>query len=345
MIGIQDGPISRAERDAFDQDGVVCLRNVLSNAEIAYLRDAVDRQLAGLRQTRTGYDFEDLARQIWDPARKMDTGAAERFDMQMMREMILDDSEARPLREIDASESVGVFFYDAASWKSDIGVRKVAFDSRLPEIAAELLDARYLNFWEDTTFVKGPHTRQKTAYHQDLAYFQISGTQCVVVWIALDPVAHDNGRMQYVRGSHRWGETYAPNVFVSQTPFRASLERKCPDIESAPDDYDIVSFDVMPGDVIIHHVMTLHGSGGNRSDRWRRAMSLRYCGDQVRYFDRPGAIAQVGVAHDLKDGDRLFSRDYPIVWPKPWPGLELADVYACPGTLLSLSADPTRPDL
>ena len=152
-----------------------------------------------------------------------------------------------------------------------------------------------------------------------------------MVWIALDPVTHDNGRMQYVRGSHRWGETYAPNVFISQTPFRSSPERKCPDIEGALDAYDILAFDVMPGDVIIHHVMTLHGSGGNRSDRWRQAMSLRYCGDKVRYYDRPGAIPQVGVSHDLKDGDRLFSRDYPIVWPKPWPGLKLAEVYACPG--------------
>lgn len=331
MTARPDRPVSPADRAAFDRDGVVCLRNVLTDTEITHLRDAVDRQLAGLGQTTTGYDFEDLAGQIWDPARSMDTGAAERFDMEMMKDMILNDPEARPLRETDASDAAGVFFYDAAAWKADSGVRKVAFDSRLPEIAAELLDARYVNFWEDTTFVKGPHTRQKTAFHQDLAYFQISGTQCVVVWIALDPVTHDNGRMQYVRGSHRWGETYAPNVFISQTPFRSSPERKCPDIEGALDAYDILAFDVMPGDVIIHHVMTLHGSGGNRSDRWRQAMSLRYCGDKVRYYDRPGAIPQVGVSHDLKDGDRLFSRDYPIVWPKPWPGLKLAEVYACPG--------------
>jgi hypothetical protein len=181
MTARQVNPVSRTDRDAFGRDGVVCLRNVLTEDEIDHLRRAVERQMAGLGQSRTGYDFDDLARQIWEPDGDVDTGAAERFDMQMMKDMILADPQARPLREKDASEEAGVFFYDAAACKSDSGVRQVAFDSRLPGIAAALLDARHLNFWEDTTFVKGPHTRQKTAFHQDLAYFQISGTQCVVV--------------------------------------------------------------------------------------------------------------------------------------------------------------------
>ena len=114
---------------------------------------------------------------------------------------------------------------------------------------------------------------------------------------------------------------------MSQTPISASPETRCPDIEAAPERYDIISFDVAPGDVIIHDVRTVHGAGGNRTDCWRRAVSFRYCGDQVRYFDRAGAIRQVGVAHDLRDGDRLFSKDYPIVWPKPWPEFRLAMAY------------------
>lgn len=316
-----------AARAALERDGVVCLRGVLNPQEIERLRAAVASQMAALKHSRTGYDFEELAKQVWDPERVIDTGAAERFDMQAMKDIVRGDAAARPLLEDDTSGEDGLFFYDVAAWKSDRGVREVAFDSRLPGIVADLLGARYLNFWEDTTFVKAPHTRQKTAFHQDLAYFQIEGEQCVIVWIPLDAADLESGVMQYVRGSHKWGETYAPNVFVSQTPFRTSPEKRCPDIEANPEDYDIVSFDVEPGDVIIHHVMTVHGSGGNRSDRWRRAVSFRYCGDEVRYLDRQGAIQQVGVARDLRDGDRLFSADYPVVWPKPWPGLSLADTY------------------
>lgn len=323
----QASPVSADQRSAFERDGVICLRNVLSRKEVRYLQNAVARQISCLRTSPTGYDFEALASQVWDPEGQVDTGAAERFDMAVMKEMVREDQSARPLQEEYLSEGQGMFFYDVAAWKSDRGVREVAFDSRLPELVSDLLGARYLNFWEDTTFVKAPHTRQKTAFHQDLAYFQIDGEQCVIVWIALDPVTQESGAMQYVRGSHKWGETYAPNVFISQTPFRSSPEKRCPDIEAEPAKYDIVSFDVEPGDVIIHHVKTVHGSGGNRSDNWRRAVSFRYCGDEVRYLDRPGAIQQVGVAHDLNDGDRLFSEDYPVVWPKPWPSLSLSDAY------------------
>ncbi|MBU3920191.1 MAG: phytanoyl-CoA dioxygenase family protein, partial [Alphaproteobacteria bacterium] len=267
------------------------------------------------------------ARQVWDAESAVDTGAADRFDMARLKETVRADASARPLLEEETGGRGGMFFYDVAAWKHDLGVREVAFDSALPEIVSRLMGAAYVNFWEDTTFVKAPHTRQKTAFHQDLAYFQIQGDQCVIVWIPLDPADLGNGVLQYVRGSHRWGEIYAPNVFVSQTPIASSPEKRCPDIEGAPDDYDIITFDVEPGDVIIHHVKTVHGAGGNTSDRWRRAVSFRYCGDQVRYLGRKGAIAQVGVTHGLRDGDRLFAADYPVVWPKPWPEMRLARQY------------------
>lgn len=320
-------PVSPADRAAFARDGVVCLRGVLTETDIARLRSAVDRQVAALGRSRTGYDFEALARQVWDETRTVETGAADRFDMGRMKEMIRADAEARPLQEAGRGHADGLFFYDAAAWKHDLGVRQVALDSALPETVSLLMEAAYVHFWEDTTFVKAPHTRQKTAFHQDLAYFQIEGDQCVIVWIPLDSASLENGVMQYVRGSHLWGETYAPNVFVSQTPFAASPEKRCPDIEGGEGAFEILSFDVEPGDVIIHHVKTVHGAGGNMSERWRRAVSFRYCGDRVRYFDRPGAIPQVGVCHGLRDGDRLFAKDYPVVWPRPWPELELAPLF------------------
>ncbi len=330
MIQDISGYVTAEACTSFETDGVVCLRGVLTPKEIEYLRGAVDRQIAALGTSKTGYDFEALARQVWAEGHAVETGAADRFDMTRMKDMVRADAGARPLQDDAGDHGDGMFFYDVAAWKHDPGVREVAFDSALPQIVSQLTDAAYVNFWEDTTFVKAPHTRQKTAFHQDLAYFQIEGDQCVVVWIPLDPASLDNGVMQYVRGSHRWGETFAPNVFVSQTPFALSPEKRCPDIEGALEDYDIVSFDVKPGDVIVHHVKTVHGAGGNPSDRWRRAVSFRYCGDKVRYFDRPGAIPQVGVTHGLKDGDRLFAADYPVVWPKPWPGLRLAGIYGPP---------------
>ena len=322
--------LTEAQKEAFDRDGVLCLKGVLTAREIAQLRAAVTAQFSALGASSTGYDFEAIGRQIWSDDTAVETGSATRFDMSALKQTVTADSDAQPLLETAPAEQAdepGCFFYDVAAWKKDAGVREVAFDSALPELVQDLLGAKYLNFWEDTTFVKAPRTRQKTAFHQDLAYFQIAGEQSVIVWIPLDPANQENGVTEYVRGSHKWGETYAPNVFVSSTPVAAAVDKRCPDIERHRDQYDILSFDVEPGDVIIHHVMTVHGAGGNMSDRWRRAMSFRYCGDRVRYYDRPGAIQQVGMTHDLKTGDRLIAEDYPLVWPKPSPEAELAKIY------------------
>ena len=311
----------------FERDGVICLRNVLSEQELSGLCGAVEAQIDDYGRSMSGYDFESIAEQVWAGADKVDVKSATRFDMTPAKDRVLADKTARPLREPADPNRQGMFFYDAAGWRKHGAIRDVAFDSGLPELIAGLLRSERLNFWEDTTFVKRPGTRQKTAFHQDKAYFQISGDQCVIVWIPLDPTSMNNGTMQYVRGSHMTGKIYAPNVLFAQTFAANAQGERLPDIEASPEDYDIVSYDTQPGDVIVHHVHTVHGSGGNMSWNDRRAMSFRYCGDDIRYKDVKGAIRQMGITHNLNDGDMLETSDYPLVWPRPWPDFKLAPAY------------------
>jgi ectoine hydroxylase-related dioxygenase (phytanoyl-CoA dioxygenase family) len=325
-------PSSLSEDDlkTFRRDGVVCLRGILSSEEIEGLRSGVDTQLANFGKSETGYDFESIANQVWADDEIIDVNTASRFEMSELR-MVLDyDKSVRPIRdEVScAAKGDGMFFYDAAGWRFHSGIRKAALDSALPALVTQLLETERTNFWEDTTFVKLPETPQRTTFHQDYAYFQISGSQCCIVWIALDDADLENGTMEYVRGSHRWEEVYAPNVFISQSPHPLSPYERMPDIEANRDDYDIVSFDVKPGDVIIHHVMTIHGAGGNASsDRMRRAISFRYCGDDIQYCDRSGAIVQPYLVEQPEEEAALYGKDYPLVWPRPFPGANIASVF------------------
>lgn len=310
--------MDRSDRETFERDGVVVVRNILTSPEIEVLRASVDQQVQMVGQSDTGYDFEAISKAIWDGEEKVESGAASRFDLENLKNIILSDPFASPLyeqRQKALKQSGGAFFYDAAAWRRFPGVKIVALYSKLPAYCAYLLRSTYLNFWEDTTFVKTPGTRQRTAFHQDLGYFQIKGDQCVIVWIPLDPADQSNGVTEYVRGSHRWPETFASNTFISQTPLPTSNGPRLPDIEGNRDNYDIVSFDVNPGDVVICHVRTVHGAGGNLSDRPRRAMSFRYCGDEVRYHKRVGALSEIANGSALQDGDPLFSDDYPMAWP------------------------------
>ena len=313
--------------DDFENDGVVCLRGLITSDEVQQLREVIEDQLQAHGESKTSYDLEDLAHQIWDGKNQIDAGAAERFDVQGLATVIRMDPDARPLFELDTHEDDGMFLYKVGDWRNHRGIRNVAFDSALPETVAALLNSDTLHWWEDSTFVKKPHTRLKTPFHQDLSYFQIDGDQSVIAWMPLDPANLENGVTRYVRGSHKWDKIFAPNMFLSQTTFPGAEDPKCPDIEGNEDHYDIVSFDVEPGDVIIHHVRTVHGAGGNTTDLPRRAISYRYTGDNVRFYNKPGALPQTDIIGDLEDGDRLYSRDYPVVWPKPWPGLKLAEVY------------------
>jgi ectoine hydroxylase-related dioxygenase (phytanoyl-CoA dioxygenase family) len=76
------------------------------------------------------------------------------------------------------------------------------------------------------------------------------------------------------------------------------------------------SYELEPGDMLVHHHLTVHGSAGNATLRQtRRAASLRYCGDDIRFKFRPYALAP--AHHQLKDGDPLDCAQFPVMWPRP----------------------------
>jgi hypothetical protein len=305
---------------SYREDGVVRLRGVLTLKEVDLLRSAVDDQFANRRQSRMAYDFQEMAETYWRQGRSFSSEHADRFDLDRLTEIVSGDATARPLFDDGGEEehsASGVFFYEAAGWRKYEAIREVAFYSRLPELCARLLDSSRVNFWEDTTFVKTPGATLRTPFHQDFTYFQISGRQCCVVWIPLDETTPENGALEYVIGSHRWGRQFAPSVFVSQTPLPDSPHERLPDIEARRDQYNIRVITAEPGDVIVHDVMTVHGAAGNRTaGKTRRALSFRYCGDDIRYCDKKGAIPQPWIARKPEDGEPLNAVDYPLVWPR-----------------------------
>jgi ectoine hydroxylase-related dioxygenase (phytanoyl-CoA dioxygenase family) len=82
----------------------------------------------------------------------------------------------------------------------------------MPAIAAALLRATRLNLWEDSVLVKEPGSGERTAWHQDLSYFHVSGEKLCTTWVPLDEVDADTGAMSFVRGSHRWPSPHASHT-------------------------------------------------------------------------------------------------------------------------------------
>lgn len=322
--------VSDADRAAFERDGVVCLRGALSpdcTDDLAEALDALSREIGA---SAAGYDVTAIRRVLYGAAQCEDgttpVSGGRQYDGDRVRQS-LDLAQAPALLDAAASGE-GRFMVDSSTWHRNDTIRRIALDSQLPAIAAQLLGAHKINFCDDQIFVKTAGAEDRTAFHQDYTYFRMRGWQGCVMWICVDTADADAGTLRYVRGSHRWGREFAPNMFFAQIGIPGSAGESLVELEADPGRYDLVQFAVEPGDVVIHHFRTVHGAGGNRSARPRRALSLRYAGEDMCYFARPGTPEQPYQRHALEDGDPLDSEVFPVVWPKPYPGFSLADAYA-----------------
>jgi ectoine hydroxylase-related dioxygenase (phytanoyl-CoA dioxygenase family) len=212
----------------------------------------------------------------------------------------------------------GRFHGNLKLWESDADCRAFCLGSGLPALAAALLGAGRVNLFYDQLFVKEPGTVNRTRWHNDLPYWPIRGRQVLSFWLALDPTTRDSGALEFVRGSHRWGRWFQPERF-GDTKAHGDYERnpdyeQMPDLEAARGDYDIVSWNLAPGDIVAFHGLTVHGAGGNnRTDVRRRGYAVRYSGDDVVYDTRPGPNANLRVA-GMADGAPLAGPNFPEVW-------------------------------
>ncbi len=215
----------------------------------------------------------------------------------------------------------GRFHGNLRIWQNDPDFAAFCLDSPAVDIARSFVRATRLNLLYDQLFVKEAGADHRTRWHNDQPYWPVSGKDVISVWVALDPTTSANGRLEFVRGSHEWErwfqpEPFGPNSGATAYDINPDYEKML-DIESNRDAYDIVSWDVEPGDVYVFSAMTVHGAPGNSTtDRRRRGYTVRYCGDDVRYDPRFGASKPVFV-DGLERGDFLDSEQCPRVYTAP----------------------------
>ena len=241
--------------------------------------------------------------------------------VELLREAAQEVIEQRRETALDhAAGTGGVFFHDVDLWKAMPEVRDIETKSAVPGIAAVLMKAKSLSLYGDHLLVKEPGSPlASTPWHQDEPYMRAAGTQMVSVWIALDRVTLDTGAMRFVRGSHKWGKLFRPVRFAQGEEFAQDrFSESVPDVDADPGAYDIVSYDLEPGDCTVHHIRTLHCAGGNRSlSTRRRALVVRFAGEDARYVGQ-SPNAQWPGRIERKAGDALDPREFPTVaWSLP----------------------------
>ena len=77
---------------------------------------------------------------------------------------------------------------------------------------------------------------------------------------------------------------------------------------------EIMIPDLKLGDAVLFNFKTVHGSTGNNSTKSRRAFSMRFIGDDVRYKKRYGKTSPPFDGINLKTGATLRKDWFPVVW-------------------------------
>ncbi|MCI0148851.1 phytanoyl-CoA dioxygenase family protein [Paraburkholderia sediminicola] len=227
-------------------------------------------------------------------------------------ERSVDNPNARNI----AAESgkAGRFHNEQSLWKTYDGFYRFIQESSISRAAAELLASKNIRLYNDHLLVKEPGTDARTPWHQDGTYFRVTGKQILSVWIGLDPVSDQTGAMSFVKGSHLWNKMFRPRSFASgENRESAEFDGPLPDIDANRTMHDIICYEMEPGDVTVHHALTIHGAPGNSSlTRRRRGYSVRMAGDDVRYADRNWTAYAIGEG--LRDGDLLDGHhDFPLL--------------------------------
>jgi ectoine hydroxylase-related dioxygenase (phytanoyl-CoA dioxygenase family) len=174
----------------------------------------------------------------------------------------------------------------------------------------QALGSERLNTFGDQIFIKDRMLMEPTPWHHDSTFFPVKGNQVASVWTALDPVTTDGSALEFVAGSHLWPQRYKA-IGLGGADYSVGNLEDLPDIESRRKDFNIVSWDLEPGDALLFHGLTLHGSRGNSTVQTRRAISTRWTGDDVTYND----VKATPLNHGLKNGDAMSGPMFPQVFP------------------------------
>ena len=209
----------------------------------------------------------------------------------------------------------GFFIEDFCNWPTNPDYRALACASPLPQVAARLMQSSTVRLYHDHMLTKEPGTRQKTPWHQDQPYYNVSGLQNISFWIPADPVARPS-TLESVAGSHR-GPWLMPRTFLTQQArwFPAGSLAELPDIDGQPGAHRILGWALQPGDVVAFHMLALHAAAGVPPGQRRRVFSLRYLGDDARHAPRRWATSPdfPGLADVLPAGAPMDHPLFPLL--------------------------------
>ena len=196
-------------------------------------------------------------------------------------------------------------FHALGQWRIEESFHDVIWHPRFRMAAKQLLGGA-VRFWHDQIFSKPALHGGVVAWHQDYSYWtrtiEMNHLTC---WIGLDDTNNENGCLQYIPGSHKWGLLEKPELTGDMVGVMSSLNEEQEKAFKNP--FPVA---LKAGQCSFHHPLLVHGSFANLSDRPRRAFVLNVFKDGVVSDSNEPLLQGVNV---IPQGEKIDGQFFPLI--------------------------------
>ncbi|HMQ64035.1 MAG TPA: phytanoyl-CoA dioxygenase family protein [Flavilitoribacter sp.] len=198
-----------------------------------------------------------------------------------------------------------VVFHALGHWRITPGFHDVLWSPAFLMAAHQLLGGG-VRFWHDQIFSKPARHGGVVAWHQDYSYWTRTGPMNhLTCWIGLDDADRQNGCLNYIPGSHRWGLLDRPTLTGEMEGLMQFLD---PDQRKAME--NPAAIELKAGHCTFHHPLMVHGSYANYTERPRRAFVLNVFKDGV--ISNSDEVLLEGVPV-IPKGEKMEGRFFPLL--------------------------------
>ena len=206
----------------------------------------------------------------------------------------------------ESSDPNAVLFHSLGHWRLEKGFHDVIWNPGFVMAASQLLGNRSVRFWHDQLFCKPAKHGGVVAWHQDYSYWtRTVEMQHLTCWTALDDATTENGCLQYIPGSHKWGLLQKPELAGEMEGLMEFMT------EEQKEQFRSVPIELKKGYGTFHHPLLVHGSYGNNSNISRRAFVLNVFADGTLSDSDEPLLQGVPV---IPKGQKLKGQFFPLIF-------------------------------
>ncbi len=214
--------------------------------------------------------FDDVLNSDEVEALRQDLGEAMEAKKGFVRDLASSDSDAKPGHKNKILQMLNL-------WENFPAVESYVKSGITAKLAQKLTGSQNIYLFHDQALIKEPGPSAPSPWHQDQPYWPSKEPGMLSCWMALDDVTIERGCMQFIPGSHKWGQ-FEPMSFTGKTDALKDVISEAQKKQWKP-----VPVELKAGSCTFHHGLTFHYTNANTTNQIRRALVIIFIPDGITY--------------------------------------------------------------